>query len=78
MSRIKDLIIDRENYLSELIRKMSEYDRDDIFDAWCELGLPYDDEDYDVLFDIVTEEDRWEYVIKTAEEFLSKLEQNKA
>ena len=78
MSRIKDLIIDRENYLSELIRKMSEYDRDDIFAAWCELGLPYDDEDYDVLFDIVTEEDRWEYVIKTAEEFLSKLEQNKA
>ena len=74
MSRVKDMIIERENTIIDLIHKMASYDDDEIWDAWCELGLPYDDEDMDILFDIVTDDEVYEYIINTAEKFLEEIE----
>ena len=75
MSRVKDMIIERENTIIDLIRKMVNYEDDEIFDAWCELGLPYDDEDMDILFDIVTDNELYEYTVNTAEKFLKEIEE---
>jgi hypothetical protein len=75
MSRVKDMIIERENTIIDLIHKMASYDDDEIWDAWCELGLPYDDEDMDILFDIVTDNELYEYTINTAEKFLKEIEE---
>lgn len=74
MSKIKDIIIERESLIIDLIHKMVSYDDDEIWDAWCELGLPYDDEDMDILFDIVTDDKVYEYTINTAEKFLKEIE----
>jgi hypothetical protein len=76
MSKVKDLIIDRENQVIDLIRKMADFD-DTVFDAWCELSLPYDDEDLDILFDVVTDEERFRYVISVGTEFLRLLSEGK-
>ena len=77
MSRTKDIIIERENTIINFIREvdcitenMTDDEANEVWDAWCELGLPYDDEDMDVLFDIVTDEDIYAYTIHTAEMFL--------
>ena len=75
MSRTKDIIIERENIIIDLIRKMASYEDDEIFDAWVENGLPYDDEDMDILFDIVTDNELYEYTINTAEKFLKEIEE---
>lgn len=75
MSRIKDIIIDRENTIIDLIHKMASYGDDEIWDAWCEYGLPYDDEDMEILFDIVTDDELYEYTINTAEKFLKEIEE---
>jgi hypothetical protein len=72
MSKIKDIIIDRENIIIELIAKMDSYGDDEITDAWVEYGLPLDDED---LFDIVTDDELYEYTINTAEKFLKEIEE---
>lgn len=77
MSRIKDLIIDRENVIIDLIRKMNAYDDSEILDRWCAQGLPYDEDDLEALFDIVVEDELYEHTIKTAEEFLKTLQNNK-
>ena len=81
MSRTKDMIIERENTIINLIRKVAEItehlDEDtanEIWDAWYEWGLPYDDEDMEILFDIVTDDEVYEYVINTAEKFLKGVE----
>lgn len=77
MSRIKDLIIERENVIIDLIRRMNAYDDGEILDQWCAQGLPYDEDDFDALFDIVVEDDIYEHTIKTAEEFLRTIKNNK-
>ena len=77
MSKVKDLIIDRENQVIDLIHKMAAFDDDLIFDTWCELSLPYDDEDLDILFDVVTDEERFQYVISVGTEFLRLITANK-
>ena len=81
MSRIKDMITERENTIISLIRKVAEIterlDEDtanEVWDAWYEWGLPYDDEDMEILFDIVTDDEVYEYVINTAEKFLEGVE----
>lgn len=81
MSRTKDIIIERENTIIDLIRRvdcitenMTDDESNEVWDAWVELGLPYDDEDMDVLFDIVTDEDVYAYTIHTAEMFLMGVE----
>lgn len=77
MSRTKDVITERENTIINLIRKVAEIadkvDEDtanEIWDAWYEWGLPYDDEDMEILFDIVTDDEVYEYVLNTATKFL--------
>lgn len=77
MSRIKELIMDRENQVIELIHKMEAYDDPEIVDAWETLSLPSDADDFDILFDVVTDEERFEYVITQGTEFLTTLEENK-
>lgn len=77
MSRIKELIMDRENQVIELIHKMEAYDDPEIVDAWEALSLPSDADDFDILFDVVTDEERFEYVITQGTEFLIALEENK-
>lgn len=81
MSRTKDMIIERENTIIDLIRRvdsvtenMTDDESNEVWDAWVELGLPYDDEDMDILFDIVTDEDAYAYTIHTAEMFLKGIE----
>lgn len=81
MSRTKDMIIEREETIIALIHKVAEItdkvDEDtanEIWDAWCECGLPYDDEDMDVLFDIVTNDEVYEYTVNTATKFLEEVE----
>ena len=81
MSRTKDMITERENTIINLIRKVAEItehlDEDtanEVWDAWYEWGLPYDDEDMEILFDIVTDDEVYEYVINTAEKFLERVE----
>ena len=81
MSRVKDMIIERENTIINLIRRLdsatenvTEDEATEIWDAWCELGLPYDDEDMDILFDIVTDNEVYDYTIHTAEMFLKGIE----
>lgn len=83
MSRTKDMIIERESTIISLIRrldciteKMDDDTSSEIWDAWSEYGLPYDDEDEEILFDIVTDEDIYEYTIATAEKFLAELEKS--
>lgn len=73
MSRVKDMIIERKNIIIDLICKMASYDDDEIWDAWCELGLPYDVDDMDILLDIVTDDEVYEYIINTAEKFLKEI-----
>ena len=73
MSRVKDMIIERENTIIELIRKMDSYDDEEILDAWIENGLPYDEDDFEVLFDIVTDEELYEYTKRVATKFLMEL-----
>ena len=75
------MIIERENTIINLIRRvdcitenMTDDESNEVWDAWVELGLPYDDEDMDVLFDIVTDEDVYAYTIHTAERFLMGVE----
>ena len=82
MSRTKDMIIERENTIIDLIYKVAEIadkvDEDtanEIWDAWYEWGLPYDDEDMEILFDIVTDDEVYEYVLNTAEKFLKEIEE---
>ena len=77
MSRTKDMIIEREETIITLIHKVAEItdkvDEDtanEIWDAWYEWGLPYDDEDMEILFDIVTDDEVYEYVLNTATKFL--------
>ena len=77
MSRTKDMIIEREETIIALIHKVAEItdkvDEDtanEIWDAWYEWGLPYDDEDMEILFDIVTDDEVYEYVLNTATKFL--------
>jgi hypothetical protein len=77
MSRVKDMIIEREETIIALIRRVAEIadkvDEDtanEIWDAWYEHGLPYDDEDMDILFDIVTDDEVYEYTVNTATKFL--------
>jgi hypothetical protein len=77
MSKVKDMIIERENTIIALIHKVAEItdkvDEDtanEIWDAWYEWGLPYDDEDMEILFDIVTDDEVYEYVLNTATKFL--------
>jgi hypothetical protein len=77
MSRVKDMIIEREETIIALIHKVAEIadkvDEDtanEIWDAWYEWGLPYDDEDMEILFDIVTDDEVYEYVLNTATKFL--------
>jgi hypothetical protein len=77
MSRVKDMIIERENTIITLIHRVAEItekvDEDtanEIWDAWYEWGLPYDDEDMEILFDIVTDDEVYEYVLNTATKFL--------
>ena len=77
MSKVKDMIIERENIIIDLIRKVDKIadkvDEDtanEIWDAWCEYGLPYDDEDMAVLFDIATDDEVYEYTVNTAKQFL--------
>ena len=72
MSRVKDMIIERENTIIELMAKMESYGDDEIWDAWMESGLPVDGDD---LFDIVTDEDLYEYTIAVAEKFLKEIEE---
>ena len=72
MGRIKDIIIERENIINGLIAKMESYGDDEITDAWLEYGLPLGDED---LFDIVTDDELYEYTINTAEKFLKEIEE---
>lgn len=81
MSRVKDMIIEREETIITLIHKVAEItdkvDEDtanEIWDAWYEHGLPYDDEDMDILFDIVTDDEVYEYTINTATKFLEEVE----
>ena len=78
MSRVKDMIIEREETIIALIHKVAEIadkvDEDtatEIWDAWYEWGLPYDDEDMEILFDIVTDDEVYEYVLNTATKFLA-------
>ena len=80
MSRIKEIIIERENTIINLIRcvdciteKMTDDDADEVWNAWVENGLPFDDEDMDELFDIVTDDELYEYTINTATKFLAEL-----
>ena len=75
MSRVKDMIIERENTIIDLIRKMDSYGDEEILDAWIENGLPYDEDDMDILFDIVTDNELYEYTINTAEKFLKEIEE---
>lgn len=75
MSRVKDMIIERENTIIDLIHQMESYGDDEILDAWCELGLPYYHDDTDILFDIVTDDELYEYTINTAEKFLKEIEE---
>ena len=75
MSRVKDMIIERENTIIDLIRKMDSYGDEEILDAWIENGLPYDEDDMDILFDIVTDNELYEYTINTAEKFLEEIEE---
>ena len=82
MSRVKDMIIERENTIIDLIHKIDHItdllDADiasEVLDAWCEYGLPYDDEDMDILFDIVTDDEVYEYTINTAKRFLEEIEE---
>ena len=81
MSRTKDMIIEREETIIALIHKVAEIadkvDEDtanEIWDAWYEWGLPYDDEDMEILFDIVTDDEVYEYVLNTATKFLEEVE----
>ena len=83
MSKTKDMIIERENTIIDLIHKVAEIadkvDEDtanEIWDAWYEWGLPYDDEDMEILFDIVTNDEVYEYTVNTAEKFLKEISQN--
>lgn len=82
MSRVKDMIIERENTIIDLIRRvdsvtenMTDDEANEVWDAWVENGLPYDDEDMDILFDIVTDDEVYEYTINTAEKFLKEIEE---
>ena len=66
MSRVKDMITERENTIISLIRKVAEItehlDEDtanEIWDAWYEWGLPYDDEDTAEKFLEGIESDNW-------------------
>ena len=77
MSRIKEIIIDRENTIRNYIREMDcltehmdEDDADEVWDAWIESGLPYDEDDDEVMFDIVTDTDRYYYTIGLMVEFI--------
>lgn len=77
MSRIKEIIIDRENTLRNYIREMDcltehmdENDADEVWDAWIESGLPYDEDDDEVMFDIVTDTERYYYTIGLMVEFI--------
>ena len=80
MSRIKEIIIDRENTIRDYIREMAwlteqmdDDTADEVWDAWVEFGLPYDDEDDDVLFDVVTDTDRYYYTIGVMVEFIKHI-----
>jgi hypothetical protein len=79
MSRIKDIIIERQNTIIDLIRRLETYeDKDDfeeIFNAWIENGLPYDEDDFEELFEIVIDEEIYQYTINTAEKFLKEIEE---
>ena len=79
MSKVKDKIIERQNEIINLIRKLETYeDKDDfeeIFEAWIENGLPYDEDDFEELFDIVTDDELYGYTINTAEKFLKEIEE---
>lgn len=77
MSKIKAIIIERQNKIINLIRELENYeDRDDfeeILDAWIENGLPYDEDDFEELFEIVTDEEIYEYTKAMATKFLMEL-----
>ena len=73
MGRVKDMIIERENTITELMAKMESYGDDEITDAWMQYGLPLGDDD---LFDIVADDELYEYTINTAEKFLKEIEEN--
>lgn len=80
MSRIKEIIIDRENTIRNYIREMAclteqmdDDTSDEVWDTWREFGLPYDDEDDDILFDVVTDTDRYYYTIGVMVEFIKHI-----
>lgn len=77
MSRIKEIIIDRENTIRNYIREMDclteNMDEDtagEVWEAWIESGLPYDEDDDEVMFDIVTDTERYYYTIGLMVEFI--------
>ena len=80
MSRIKEIIIDRENTIRNYIREMAclteqmdDDTSDEVWDTWREFGLPYDDEDDDILFDVVIDTDRYYYTIGVMVEFIKHI-----
>ena len=80
MSRIKEIIIDRENTIRNYIREMDcltehmdEDDASEVWDAWIESGLPYDEDDDEVMFDIVTDTDRYYFTIGVMVEFIKHI-----
>ena len=80
MSRIKEIIIDRENTIRNYIREMDcltehmdEDEADEVWDAWIECGLPYDEDDDEVMFDIVTDTDRYYFTIGVMVEFIKHI-----
>lgn len=82
MSEIKNLIIERENTIINLIHrvdcvteKVDEDTANEIWDAWVENSLPLD-EDMDELRYIAMDDEEYEYVVNTAEGFLKSIEGN--
>jgi hypothetical protein len=77
MSKVKEIIVERQNEIINLIRELEDYeDRDDfeeILDAWIENGLPYDEHDFEELFEIVTDEEIYEYTKRMVTKFLMEL-----
>lgn len=80
MSRIKEVIIDRENTIRNYIREMDcltehmdEDTANEVWDAWIEFGLPYDEDDDEEMFDVVTDTDRYYYSIGVMVEFIRRI-----
>ena len=77
MGKVKEVLIKRQEMLRNLIREMVSYedreDYDEIIDAWCELGLPYDEDDFEELFEIACNTEQYNYIKNIATKFLIEL-----